>query len=122
MAKLTPHTVRGYRTLGEANAKTSKLRAKTRELISLAVAVTTHRDGCIVIHTDAASKAGATREEISEALGVAAAMSRRGAGLFHAGDARPGRKKSGRPELLSGVLKGGSMGGQPFGEQSSTPN
>ena len=74
LAKLTPDTLRGYRTLGEANAKTSKLGEKTRQLISLAVAITTRCDGCIVIHTDAALKAGATREEISEALGVAVAM------------------------------------------------
>jgi AhpD family alkylhydroperoxidase len=45
-----------------------------RQLIFLAVAVTTKCDGCIVFHTDAALKAGATREEISEALGVAIAM------------------------------------------------
>jgi AhpD family alkylhydroperoxidase len=38
------------------------------------VAVTTHCDGCIVIHTDLALKAGASREEIAEALGVAVAM------------------------------------------------
>ncbi|MGB8661212.1 MAG: carboxymuconolactone decarboxylase family protein, partial [Candidatus Acidiferrum sp.] len=43
-------------------------------LISLAVAVTTHCDGCIVVHSEAALKAGATKEEISEALGVAVAM------------------------------------------------
>jgi alkylhydroperoxidase/carboxymuconolactone decarboxylase family protein YurZ len=36
--------------------------------------VTTRCDGCIVVHTDAALKAGATKEEISEALGVAVAM------------------------------------------------
>jgi len=60
--------------LSEANAKTSKLDEKTRQLISLAVAVTTPCDGCIVIHTDAALKAGATREEIAESLGVAVAM------------------------------------------------
>jgi len=72
--KLTPDSVRGYQTLSAANAKDSKLGAKVRELISLAVAVTTHCDGCITIHTDNALKAGATREEISEALGVAMAM------------------------------------------------
>jgi AhpD family alkylhydroperoxidase len=38
------------------------------------VAVTTHCDGCIVFHTDAALKAGASKEEIAEALGVAIAM------------------------------------------------
>lgn len=74
LMKLSPDTVRGYRALSDANAKTTKLGAKTRELISLAVAVTTHCDGCIVVHTDAALKAGATREEIAEALGVAVSM------------------------------------------------
>jgi AhpD family alkylhydroperoxidase len=74
LKKLSPDTVRGYMTLSNANAATTKLSEKTRELISLAVAVTARCDGCIVIHTDAALKAGATREEISEALGVAVAM------------------------------------------------
>ena len=74
LMKLSPDTVRGYQTLSSANSKTSKLGEKTRQLISLAVAVTTRCDGCIVIHTEAALKAGATREEIAEALGVAVAM------------------------------------------------
>ena len=74
MAELSPDTVRGYMTLGAANAKTSKLGEKTRQLISLAVAVTTRCDGCIVFHTEAALKAGATKEEIAEALGVAVSM------------------------------------------------
>jgi AhpD family alkylhydroperoxidase len=74
LMKLSPDTVRGYQTLSAANSKTSKLGEKTRQLISLAVAVTTHCDGCIVIHTEAALKAGATKEEISEALGVAVSM------------------------------------------------
>jgi AhpD family alkylhydroperoxidase len=71
---LSPDTVRGYMTLSAANSSTTKLSEKVRQLISLAVAVTTRCDGCIVIHTDAALKAGATKEEISEALGVAVAM------------------------------------------------
>jgi AhpD family alkylhydroperoxidase len=74
LMKLSADTVRGYQTLSTANSKTSKLGEKTRQLISLAVAVTTHCDGCIVIHTDAALKAGATKEEIAEALGVAVGM------------------------------------------------
>lgn len=71
LMKLSPDTVRGYRALSDANAKTTKLGAKTRELIAIAVGVTRQCDGCIVVHTDAALKAGATREEIAEALGVA---------------------------------------------------
>lgn len=73
IAKLSPDTLRGYRELSEAGAKTSLLGAKTRELIALAVAVTRQCDGCIM-HTDAAVKKGASREEIAEALGVAIAV------------------------------------------------
>jgi AhpD family alkylhydroperoxidase len=71
IAALSPDTVRGYRTLSDAGSKTGKLDGKTRELIALAVAVTLRCDGCITTHTSAAIKAGASREEISEALGVA---------------------------------------------------
>ena len=74
LMKLSPDTVRAYQALSAAGAKTNHLGEKTRQLISLAVAVTTHCDGCIVIHTDAALKAGATKEEIAEALSVAIDM------------------------------------------------
>ncbi len=84
LGKLSPDTVRGYQALSAANAKTSKLGEKTRQLISLAVAVTTRCDGCIVFHSEAALKAGATKEEISEALGVAVAMNA-GAALVYSG-------------------------------------
>ncbi len=73
-AKLSPDTVKGYLTLNQAGTKTNYLDEKTRQLISLAVAVTTKCDGCITVHSDAALKAGATKEEISEALGVAVSM------------------------------------------------
>jgi AhpD family alkylhydroperoxidase len=82
IAKISPDIIRGYRTLSEAGAKTEKLDAKTRELIALAVAVTRQCDGCIVVHTDAAIKQGATREEIVEALGIAVAVNA-GATLIH---------------------------------------
>jgi AhpD family alkylhydroperoxidase len=80
--KLTPDSVRGYQTLSNANAKTTHLDEKIRQLISLAVAVTTRCDGCITVHTDAALKAGASKEEIAEALGVAMAMNA-GAALIY---------------------------------------
>jgi AhpD family alkylhydroperoxidase len=70
----SPDSLRGYTTLSNANAKESRLGEKVRQLISLAVAVTSRCDGCIVLHSEAALKAGATREEIAEALGVAMAM------------------------------------------------
>ncbi len=81
-AKLTPDSLKGYQTLSSANSANSKLGEKTRQLISLAVAVTTRCDGCITFHTEAALKAGATREEIAESLGVAMAMNA-GAALIY---------------------------------------
>lgn len=74
IAAITPDTVKGYQTLSGAAEKTGRLDAKTRELISLAVAVTTRCDGCITVHSAEALKQGATREEIADALGVAIAM------------------------------------------------
>jgi AhpD family alkylhydroperoxidase len=80
--KVTPDSVRGYQTLSNANSKTTLLGEKTRQLISLAVAVTTRCDGCITVHSDLALKAGASKEEIAEALGVAMAMNA-GAALIY---------------------------------------
>lgn len=74
VAKLSPDTVKGYAQLGSANAKGGHFDSKTRELIALAVAITLRCDGCIVVHTAAAKKAGATEDEIAEALGVAIAV------------------------------------------------
>ena len=58
----------------DAGQKTGHLYAKTRELIALAVTVTTPCDGCITVHTTETLKHGATREEIAEVLGVAVAL------------------------------------------------
>jgi AhpD family alkylhydroperoxidase len=74
LGKLSPDTVRGYGILGGAGEKTGHLDAKTRELIALAVAVTLRCDGCIAVHTAAARKHGAGKEEIAEALGVAVSL------------------------------------------------
>src|SRR6266403_5734325 len=74
IARLSPDTVKGYNTLSAAGTKTNHLGAKVRELIALAVAVTARCDGCITVHTEAAIRHGATKEEIAEALGVAVAV------------------------------------------------
>ena len=74
IARLSPETVKGYSALSAAGAKTNHLDAKIRELIALAVAVSLRCDGCITVHTDAAIRQGASREEIVEALGVAVSV------------------------------------------------
>jgi AhpD family alkylhydroperoxidase len=71
IGQLSPDTIRGYVELSSAGQKKDLLGAKTRELIALAVAVTLRCDGCITVHTEAAIKHGASKDEIAEALGVA---------------------------------------------------
>lgn len=82
IARTNPDIIRSYRGLSDAGLKTDLLGAKMRELIALAVGVTRQCDGCIVTHTDAAIKAGATREEIVEALSVAIAVNAGAALVF----------------------------------------
>ena len=55
---------------------------KYKELIALAVALTTQCPYCLEIHRGAALKAGATEEEIAEVTFVAAAL-RAGAAVTH---------------------------------------
>ncbi|WP_199489822.1 MULTISPECIES: carboxymuconolactone decarboxylase family protein [Microvirgula] len=84
LGKLSPDTLSGYQALSGAGQKTGHLDARTRELIALAVAVTTRCDGCIAVHADAAIKQGATREEVAEALGVAVALNAGAAMVYSA--------------------------------------
>ncbi|AYJ96574.1 TPA: carboxymuconolactone decarboxylase family protein [Klebsiella pneumoniae] len=69
-----PETLKVYQTIAESANRQGVLDQKTQELISLAVAVTTRCDGCISIHSQAALKAGASREEIAAALAVAVSL------------------------------------------------
>lgn len=56
---------------------------KTKQLIALAVAMTTQCPYCIELHTDAARDAGASDEDLSETAVVAAAI-RAGGAITHA--------------------------------------
>lgn len=55
---------------------------KYRELIAIGVALTTQCPYCLDVHTAAAKKAGATREELAETVHIASAL-RAGAALTH---------------------------------------
>lgn len=71
IGKVSPDITRGYGAIGGAGRRTGHLDEKTRELIAAACAITLRCDGCIAVHTKRALAAGATREELAEALGVA---------------------------------------------------
>jgi len=50
------------------------LTAKTKELIALAISITSGCDGCIAAHARGAARRGATTEEVTEMIGVAISM------------------------------------------------
>jgi len=84
LAALNPDMMAGYRAMGQLGTKPGRLDRKTHELIALAVAITLRCDGCISAHSYAAKKAGATEDEIAEALGVAAMVNTGAAMVYSA--------------------------------------
>lgn len=68
-----PKMLQAYLALGEA-AAAEALDTKTRELIALAVAITTRCESCISVHAEAAMKAGATESEVAGALATAISL------------------------------------------------
>jgi len=64
----------GFGALHEAAVADGALPAKVKELMALAIAVAVRCDGCIAFHVHDAVDAGATADEIAEAIGVAILM------------------------------------------------
>lgn len=62
--------------------ETGALSSKTRELVAIGVALTTQCEMCLESHVAAAYKQGATRQEVAEAVFVAAAL-RAGGAVTH---------------------------------------
>ena len=84
LTKLAPVEANGFLVFNHAAERDDGLiPRKYRELISLAVALTTQCAYCLDVHTKAAAKAGATREELAEVAFIAAAV-RAGGTLGHA--------------------------------------
>ncbi len=73
LGKKHPKMLQAYASLNEA-AAAEALDEKTRELIALAVAITTRCESCIGVHAEAAIKAGATESEVAGALATAIAL------------------------------------------------
>jgi len=74
LEKRHPDVIANFMATGKAAFADGALDAKSKELICLAIAVAIHCDGCIAWHVRDSLKAGATEEEIVEALGVAITM------------------------------------------------
>jgi AhpD family alkylhydroperoxidase len=64
----------GFNQLQKTGMTDGALNRKTKELIALAIAITQHAEPCLTFHVHDAVKAGATRNEILETIGVAIVM------------------------------------------------
>jgi AhpD family alkylhydroperoxidase len=69
-----PGPMAGFGQLHKESMSEGALSAKFKELIALAIAITVRCDGCIAYHVHDALKSGASRQEITEAIGVAILM------------------------------------------------
>jgi AhpD family alkylhydroperoxidase len=75
LRRMIPEVYRGFGAMHEAVLAPGALDTRTKELIALAIAVSEECDGCIASHARAAVRAGASREEAAEAIGVCFLMS-----------------------------------------------
>jgi len=81
--ELAPETDTAFRAFSKQVFADGALSAKTKQIIAVAVAHVTQCPYCIRGHTKGALRAGATAEELMEAIWVAAEM-RAGAAFAHA--------------------------------------
>jgi AhpD family alkylhydroperoxidase len=74
LSREMPGTLAGFAHLHKEATAAGTLNAKFKELMALGIAVAIRCDNCIAYHVHDALKAGATRAEIVETLGVAMMM------------------------------------------------
>jgi AhpD family alkylhydroperoxidase len=77
-----PEAMKAFWAFDKAAMAAGAIPAKYKELMAVAVALTTQCPYCIQIHSDKAREAGASEQEISEVVTVAAAL-RAGAAITH---------------------------------------
>jgi AhpD family alkylhydroperoxidase len=83
MNDLAPELMKAFWAFDKISVAEGAIPVKYKELIAIAVALTTQCPYCIAIHSGNARKAGATEAEIAEAAVVAASL-RAGAAITHA--------------------------------------
>lgn len=69
-----PDVMKAFAGIAKAATVSKALDGKTKELIALGIAVAVRCDDCIAFHAKAAVDHGATRDEVSETLGMAIYM------------------------------------------------
>ena len=74
LRRMIPEVYKGFGALHDAALADGALDTKTKELIALAIAVSSQCDGCIAAHAHAAVRHGASLQEAAETIGVTILM------------------------------------------------
>ncbi|MCF6314923.1 MAG: carboxymuconolactone decarboxylase family protein [Marinosulfonomonas sp.] len=70
MNKLIPETAAGFSTLGKAVKDNGTLDVKTKEFLALAISISERCEPCIGFHVEALIRAGGSRDELADVLGM----------------------------------------------------
>jgi AhpD family alkylhydroperoxidase len=82
LGTLTPEAMQAFQAFDKAALADGAIPRKYKELMAVAVALTTQCPYCIEVHTKKAKEAGASEAELAEAVMVSAAL-RAGAAVVH---------------------------------------
>ncbi|MEA2076701.1 MAG: carboxymuconolactone decarboxylase family protein [Candidatus Marinimicrobia bacterium] len=74
LSKENPGIAQGFMTMHQTVGTDGALSIKQKELIAIGISINVKCEGCLSVHVAAAFKAGATKEEIIETIGVSVSM------------------------------------------------
>lgn len=74
MNRLVPQVAAGFGELSKAAKERPALSVKEKEYVALGIAISQRCEPCINFHVEALMKAGATREELGDVLGMCIQM------------------------------------------------
>ncbi len=80
----SPNVMRAFGQMAAAATQPGALDPKTKELIAFALSVAARCEPCITYHAKTAARLGASREEVSEAVGMAIYMGAGPAAMYAA--------------------------------------
>lgn len=86
MREAVPETMQGFGAMSKAAMKAGTISALDKELIALAIGVTSRCDACIGFHVKALIRLGVTREQLMETLAICTYMGG-GPALMYAAEA-----------------------------------
>jgi len=86
LAKTVPDAMKGFATLSKGVKESGVLGVKEKEYVALGISIAVRCEACIGFHVEALMKAGASREELADVLGMAIQMGG-GPSVMYAGKA-----------------------------------